>query len=154
MKVSKVLINDKNKKKEKNKDEKETKTENDDLYVNKNTENYLKFLAFAISQRLSYQQIQRPGNFLRNLYKNDQLEFLENCSFDEDFISKIVSDCFRISLSEEIYQDLSKSQFSFSVDSSTLVGESICALRVKYLKEVELENECKVNIKLSALSTF
>ena len=109
--------------------------------TDKDAENYLRFLAFCLAERLSYQQIHRLGNFLQFLYKNNDLEFLDIFSYDEEFISKIVSDCFRVSLSEEIYEDLTKSQFSFSIDSSTLVGESICALKVKYLKESNLKDE-------------
>ena len=152
----KALIYDKSDKKEK-KDNVEESKEEIEFNTNKDAYNYLKFLAFTVAERLSYQQIHKLGNFLQALYKNNQLEFLENFSFDEESISKIVSDCFRVDILEQIHEDLKKSQFSFSIDSATFVRESICALRVKYLKEVTLENqllEKKVTNKFIGLSSL
>jgi len=107
---------------------------------NEETSEYLKFLGFLLAERLSYSQINRIGKFIQSLYQKDKLQFLENASFDEEMLSKIVSECFRPSLLDQLYEDLSKFKFSFSIDNSTMIGESLCGLKVKYLKESELED--------------
>jgi len=50
-------------------------------------------------------------------------------------ISRVVKDCFRPILIDKLYQDLSQNPFSLSLDTTTVCAESICALRVRYLKD-------------------
>ena len=105
---------------------------------------FLKFIAFTVAERFSYSQISRLGRFLQHMAQQDQLKFLNTHSFDAELISKTVSECFRPALLDEIYEDLANSKFSFSIDNATMVGESLCAMRVKYLKEDQEKKEDQV----------
>ena len=60
-------------------------------------------------------------------------------NFDEEEISKIATNV-GDALIEELINDLNSSKYSVSIDNVTVTGKSICALKVKYLKEVEDEN--------------
>ena len=63
------------------------------------------------------------------------LNFFKAHSFDRNFISKIASDCFRPYLLEELKEKLTNNKFSFSIDSSTISGKNLCAIKVKYLQK-------------------
>ena len=103
----------------------------DDL-KQKDTKNYLTFIAFAASQGLSFSQISKIGRFLRSLAKEDKLNFLRTNYFDEEVISNVISECFRPTLLEKLYQDLQNYPFSLSLDTTTIGPENICALRIRY----------------------
>lgn len=98
------------------------------------TENYLKFVAMAVSERLSFEQTSKIANFLRGFYQKKQMGFLKR-SFKPTTISKVISKCFRPSILEDIYQDLEQNVFSFSVDNCTMIGKNYCGLKIKYIKD-------------------
>jgi len=50
---------------------------------------FLEFIAFMVKERLSYSQIQRIGDFLKEIYKENGLSFLKNSSFDRGLVSLI-----------------------------------------------------------------
>ena len=126
------VIRDRYQSKDKTKSQEENDGEKDI-----DTTNYLQFIAFLVAQRLSYSQIAQTGKFLQKLEKENSLSFLGTHYFDEEVISKIVSDCFRPALKEELHNNLLNSKYSLSIDTSTMVGQNICVLRAKYLKEKE-----------------
>ena len=98
------------------------------------TVNYLKFIAFCVSLRLSYSQVSQIGCFLQSFAKENQLEFLLSHYFDEEVISKIVSECFLPVLKEKIHNDLINSKYSLSLDTATMTGLSLCVIKAKYLR--------------------
>ena len=133
---------------------KESKKE--EVKGNKCEKSYLGFIAFLVSQRLSYSQISKIGRFLQNLYEKDELDFLQNNHFDEETISKIVSDCFRPILQEDLQEKLMSSKFSISIDTSTIVSETICAIKVKFAEHQGSfdQNIQKIENKLIGITSF
>ena len=102
------------------------------------TKKYLEFIAFALSQRLSFLQIAKLGSFLREMLTRKDgigLNFFKYQSFDRDFISNLASECFRPFLLDNLKQKLTENKFSFSIDSSTVAGENLCAVKVKFLDQ-------------------
>ena len=102
------------------------------------TKKYLEFVAFALSQKFSFLQVSNLGYFLREMINRKDgigLNFFKNHSFDRDFLSKIASECFRPYLLGELKEKLMNNRFSFSIDSSTVAGENLCAIKVKYLQK-------------------
>jgi len=113
-----------------------------------NEKNFLEFIAFAVSLRLSYSQISKLGTFLKTFDQEGRLNFLKEQYFDEEVISNIVKDCFRPFLAQKMYNEISQNPFSLSLDTSTMCTENICALRVRYLKE---KNDLQKNVTTKCL---
>lgn len=115
-----------------------------------NDKNYLQLIGFLVSERLSFSQIERLGSLLKNMAKDRQLEFLKTkkCSFGRKKISDIVVDCFRPGLLNELYQKISNTEYSFSIDGVTLAGKNLCALQVKYIDEDKDKSLAKIQNKL------
>ena len=122
------------------------------------TKNYLHFIAFAISQNLSYSQIEKLGSYLQRANKEKKLGFLKGFTFDEHLILKITQDCFRPILLDEMKSHLNKTPYSLIIDNASFSGESVCALKVKYLAtewdESLKENITKIKNKIIALSSL
>lgn len=99
---------------------------------------YLEFLAFAISQNLSFIQISELGSFIQNLIRENRINHLRKASFDRELISLTTRDCFRVTLLDELKEKLKSMRYSLSIDNSTiLAGESFCGLKVKFLEEID-----------------
>ena len=114
--------------------------------------NYLKFIRFTVSEKYSFEATTRLGKFLSDMNKNDGLEFFEEKIFDSEEISKTVRNLAK-PLNKDLQNDLKNSYFSLSLDSTTLAGENICAIRIRYLKESVTEhNITKTEIKNKLLS--
>jgi len=115
---------------------KNPKKEESDMDINskedKEAQNYFNFVSFLLSQRLSYNQISKIGSYLQLLVEENKLGFLSEFSFNSDLISNIVTKCLRPALLQDIKEELKHSKFSFTIDSSTMVGESLCAVKAKY----------------------
>ena len=107
--------------------------------------NYLHFIAFAISHNLSYSQIESLGTYLQKASREKKLGFFKNFSFDEHLMSKITQDCFRPILLQEMRNQLSIAPYSLVIDNATFSGDSVCALKVKYLI-TEWDQNLKENI--------
>ena len=124
--------------------------------IDKDTKDYLDFVAFCISQRLSFNQIELLGKFLQKAHKDKRLKFLSSFNFDRRFLSKLVQDCFKPIIELDIKEKLAHSPFSLIVDNSTFCGSNVCALKVKYLEKSmkeELKTEVtKIKNKIIALS--
>lgn len=101
------------------------------------TSNYLKFLSFALAEKLSFCQISKIGNFLKELSKEHALglSFFKNQSFDRELVANIATDCFRPCLIQNLKDTLLKTNFSFSMDTTTMAGSNICALKVRFLQK-------------------
>ena len=130
----KKLIDDllvEKKRRKRNPNDEETNIEFDSQ-ENKEIQYYLSFLSFLISERLSYAQISKISLYLQNLAQENKLNFLSEFSFNPDIISKVVTRCFRPALLEDVTKELASSNFSFTIDTSTMVGESLCAIKAKY----------------------
>jgi len=113
---------------------------------------YLEFIAFALSQKLSFLQISRLGRFLKEMLNRKDgvgLNFFQWHNFDRDMISKIAVDCFRPYLIDELKENLKEKKFSFSIDASTVAGENLCALKVRFLEKelLDEENELRTRIR-------
>ena len=111
------------------------------------TGNYLKFVKFCISERYSFESISRLGKFLANMSKNNQLAFLEEKFYDPEELSHVVG-VFKKVILEKLKEGLKESRFSISLDSATLAGQSLCALRVRFLEEDLTEKETSRRIKI------
>jgi len=132
----KILEPATNKKAEKNIEEKKTKNE---------SEGYLEFIGFLMSQNFSYAQIERLGKYLQKGAKEKRLGFLKTANFDQRFISKLSQDCFGKVINDNLIDKLSTVPFSLILDNSTFCGESICALKVKFLsKDWEEDSEAEI----------
>lgn len=111
------------------------KPETEGEKFDKDSKDYLNFITFAMSQRLSFCQIEALGKFLQKSYKEKTLRFLSGCTFDQRLLSKIAQDCIKKVFEEEIKEKLSHTPFSLILDNSTFCGASLCALKVKYLEK-------------------
>jgi len=100
----------------------------------KDAEMYLEFLAFTMSQNYSFAQISKLGRFLKIL-KGKGMGFLNRYSFSEKEISKVSTECFGPFIVDQLKEQLSTRPYSLSVDASTIGGENILALKVKYLEK-------------------
>ena len=104
---------------------------------NKNVQNtdikkaYLKFLGFCQKLNLSFSQISELGNFLREMYLNNQITFFRDHTFEREEMSN-VANCFGECLLNQLKDDLEKSPFSFCIDNSTVSRLNVCALKVRY----------------------
>lgn len=113
----------------------------------KEKKNYLEFIAFCLKENLSFSQLSSIGKYLQEMALDKSVNFLKSHSFDEEELSK-VSRCFGTYLLDEIKKDLESTKFSFGLDSSTISGENICALKVRYLQEIsESYNSTRTQVK-------
>ena len=98
---------------------------------------FLGLICFMITERFSFEQIVRLGNFLQTRYtKSDKLKFIKDMSWDSEIIRNLINDCVAKDLKERLYKDLENSPFSLSLDTTTLMGDQILAIRTRYLKEI------------------
>jgi len=135
----KQLIQDKH---FKNKKKTNKKVDEEDYIDDATKDNgvYLSFVAFLLAERLSFLQVAKIGKYIQRMIEDGEIDRISNFSFSAEQISKLVTKCYRPTLIEEIQADLKNSQFSFSLDSSTMVGESLCAVKVKYWKNETNKN--------------
>ena len=96
--------------------------------------NYLEFLAFTMAENYSFDQISRLGKFLKDM-KQRGLSFIERYSFTPQEISKVSSDCFGPFILDKLKEKLEITPYSLSIDSVTVAGENIFALKAKYLEK-------------------
>lgn len=101
------------------------------------SKNFLEFIGFMIKEKLSYSQIQRIGEFLKEMYKENQLKFFKESTFDRELISLISKDCFGQNLIEQLKKDLTSYKYSLSLDNTTIASENLCALKAKYIETNE-----------------
>jgi len=99
---------------------------------------YLKFTAACFKAKLSFQQIQKVGLALKEIYSDNDMSFLSRYGFSLDEISN-TANCWGDYLKENIEKDLRHSHYSLCIDNSTISGTNISVLQLRYLKEVESE---------------
>ena len=109
---------------------------------------FLKFVAFALSENFSFSQVQRLGEFLARMYNANELNFLKSHKFYRQDISQIAVECLGVSVLESLKEDLEKNKFSFVLDNSTYFKENLCAIRVRYVKESFNHEENKSNLTI------
>ena len=100
-------------------------------------EGYLKFMAVCYKANLSFQQIQKIGLALKDIYTENDIHFLAQSSFSLDEISQ-TSNCWGDYLREVLRKDLEQSTYSLCIDNSTISGTNISAIQVRYLKAITL----------------
>jgi len=64
----------------------------------KDDQDYLQFIVFTLSEKLSFCQVAKLGNFLKNLAyqkSNTGLNFFKTHSFDWETIANIATECFQ-----------------------------------------------------------
>jgi hypothetical protein len=98
--------------------------------------NYLRFIAFCAKENFSFEQIKALGNFLSFMAKENSLGFLKTERFNEEQISKLCNELGNFLL-EDLKSDLMTTNYSLSLDNVTFGGQSICGLKVRYIKQVE-----------------
>ena len=86
--------------------EEEEKEDEQEEKVDKNSKDFLQFVAFAMKMRLSFSQIEEFGKFLQNAYKEEKLKFLSSCTFDERLLSKIAQGVFKNLFEENLKEKL------------------------------------------------
>jgi len=86
-----------------------------------------------MAENYSFAQIARLGDFLKEFIKQNKLGFLQSHSFDEEEISKVSRECFRPFFRQQLKEELSKYHYSLTVDSSTVRGKNIFALKARYV---------------------
>ena len=125
------------------------KIENNKIKKNKSSEEknsgkktYLEFLAFCQALNLTFNQISDLGKFFKDLAEEDKLLFFKDFTFEREEISMLAK-CFGKCLIDELKKDLEESPFSLSIDNSTIARINICALKVRYLKEIPDVNGLK-----------
>jgi len=101
---------------------------------------YLEFLAFAMSEKLSFSQISKIGVFVKNMMKKKSVNFFISQSFDEEEISDVSKECFHSSLLKDIKNQIRTKPYSLIIDNSTICGENYCILQVRYLNEIDGNN--------------
>ena len=112
-----------------------------------NKRHYLEFVGIALKEKLSFAQISAIGKYLREVSLNKNIDFLKYFSFDEEELSKL-SRCFGTYMLNELKGDLEHTKFSLAIDSSTIAGENIWTLKVKYLDEFnENQNLIRTQIR-------
>ena len=108
-------------------------------FVEDDNQNYLEFLSYAISERLSFSQISKIGLFLKDMMKRNKLKFLIDQTFNEEEISLIARECFQKPLLEDIYKNLKTKPFSLIIDNSTVCAENFCVLQTRYCEKINFE---------------
>jgi len=129
-----------NQKVQNSKEERNDKNKSDKLLETEDLQNqyYLEFIAFALSERLSFSQISRLGKFLKDMQlrsKGNGLNFFKTYNFDQELISMIARESFGPCLLDNLKEKLKKNKYSLSLDSSTISGDNLYALRVRFLDE-------------------
>jgi len=112
--------------------------------TNEDERDYLELLAFFIKERLSFIQISQIGRYLRKMAEQEKLGFLKTKSFDEEDISNAIN-CLGTALLDQLKEELESAQYSCSIDSSTVSGENICALKVRYQTSILDEHNLPLN---------
>lgn len=95
---------------------------------------YLQFIGFCEKQNFSFRQISAIGKYLKQLVEQGRVSFFKGNTFERSEIS-LIARCYGRYLLDNIKQDLIKSPFSFTIDSSTVAKKNIVALKVRYMKE-------------------
>ena len=98
---------------------------------------YLEFISYCLSERLSFLQISKIGTFLKQMIsriEGSKLNFFSTHSFNKDIISNITTNCFGKYLVDKIFADISSNRYSISIDTCTVAGENICAIKARYAK--------------------
>lgn len=126
------------------KSKKVEESKSEDKKVSRENESYLQFIGFLMSQHLSYAQIERIGRFLQKAASEKQLGFLQKANFDQRFLSKISQECFGKAFYNDLLEKLSERPYSLILDNSTFCGESLCAIKVKFLAQ-EWDEELKIS---------
>jgi len=134
------------------------KNDNEEETTDKDSKNFLSFITYAMSQRLSFSQIEILGKYLQQSYKEKKLKFLSSSNFDQKFLSKLAQDCFKPIIEEDLKNKLLENPYSLIIDNSTFRSANVCALKVKYL-EKEMDENLKTQItsvknKIIALPTL
>ena len=65
---------------------------------------------------------------MKIMHRSKKLDFLSNCSFDEEKISKtsiVLGTCLVNDVTDELAQD----KYSISIDNATVTGTTICAIQ-------------------------
>jgi len=101
----------------------------------KNKKGYLKFVAECFNVKLSFQQIQRIGLILKEIYMENHIGFLISSSFSLDELSSLAN-TWGAYIREKLNADLELSKYSLCTDNSTISGTNISAIQLRYLKEV------------------
>jgi len=109
-----------------------------------NARDYLEFLALLLRERLSFSQISHIGNYLRKMQELGKLDFLKAKNFDEEEISRATNSMGE-ALLEKLKKELESAKYSFCIDSSTVAGENICALKIRY--QTQEEDDYKLPIQ-------
>ena len=113
----------------------------------KHKRGYLKFAAACYHSKLSFQQMQKIGLILKELYLENNISFLGKYSFSLDEISQMAN-CWGEYLKDNLIEDLKNNKYSLCLDSSTITGTNILALQLRYLKDI---NSVENNIEVSRM---
>ena len=110
----------------------------------KHKRGYLKFAAACYYAKLSFQQIQKIGIILKEIYYDNEINFLAKYNFSLDEISQMAN-CWGDYLKENLISDLKNSKYSLCLDNCTISGTNISAFQLRYLKEIDFsENDNEV----------
>ena len=124
------------------------KNKNKDQKVEEEMKEYLEFISYCLTQRLSFLQISKVGAFLKEMFsraEGSKLNFFSNHTFNKDVISNISTDCFGKHLVNKIYHDISNNRYSISIDNCTVAGENICAIKARYATNLPERNSSQLN---------
>ena len=107
---------------------------------------YLKFAAECFNAKLAFQQIQKIGLVLKEIYMENNICFLARSNFSLDEISNIAN-TWGSYIKEKLNADLELSKYSICIDNSTISGTNISAIQLRYLKEIKCFEETKLEIQ-------
>ena len=127
----------------KNETQEEEKSANEESLKHKR--GYLKFVAACSYSKLSFQQIQKLGLILKELYLENEISFLGKYNFCLDEIAQMAN-CWGEYLKENLVENLKISRYSLCIDNATITGTSVSALQLRFLKEIKsFENNVEIN---------
>ena len=106
---------------------------------------YLEFISFMISERYSFEQIVRLGDYMKERL-TQMKKSLKEIIWDSEVIRKLTVDCVAKDLKDSLFEELEASPFSLSLYTATLMGDQIVVIRARYLKN-EYDPVLMMNIR-------
>jgi len=114
------------------------------MNIKDHTKEYLEFIALLLRERLSFSQINHIGSYLKKMQEQNKLGFLSIKRFDEEELSR-ATNCMGDSIINKLKKELETAKYSFCIDSATIAGENICALKVRY--QTQMKDDCHLPIQ-------
>ena len=94
---------------------------------------FLEFITFMISDRYSFEQIVRIGSFMKDKFSRADKAITE-IGWSPEIIRNLIVHCVAKDIKDSLIQELEASPFSITLDTSTILGDQILVVRVRFLR--------------------